>query len=226
MRPQRQGPVSRGKAIKDNQGSFQRGGDRFSSNKNSGPRVNEQIRIPECRLLGDDGTQYGVVSMSEARRISDEHGLDLVEVSPTAQPPVVKLIDFGKYKYELQKKAQEAKKKQIVIQLKEIQLKPNIDIGDLNTKLNHCQKFIEQGDKIKIVMQFRGREMSYRDAGMEKFKTIMAQIVEMGAVVEADPKMMGNRIIAILASTKKPIAKKAEKEEGKVEKKDAPAKKD
>jgi translation initiation factor IF-3 len=151
--------------------------------------------------------------MNEARRISDEAGLDLVEVSPTAQPPVVKLIDFGKYKYELQKKAQEAKKKQIVIQLKEIQVKPNIDIGDLNTKLNHCAKFIEQGDKIKIVMQFRGREMSYRDAGMAKFKSIMAQIAEMGATVEAEPKMMGNRIIAILASTKKPPVKKQEKEE-------------
>jgi translation initiation factor IF-3 len=146
--------------------------------------------------------------MSEARKISDEAGLDLVEVSPTAQPPVVKLIDFGKYKYELQKKANEAKKKQVVIQLKEIQVKPNIDIGDLNTKLNHCHKFIEQGDKIKVVMQFRGREMSYRDAGMEKFKSIMAQITEMGAIVEAEPKMMGNRIIAILASTKKPPVKK------------------
>jgi translation initiation factor IF-3 len=150
--------------------------------------------------------------MSEARRISDEAGLDLVEVSPTAQPPVVKLIDFGKYKYELQKKAQEAKKKQVVIQLKEVQLKPNIDIGDLNTKLNHCHKFIEQGDKIKVVMQFRGREMSYREAGMEKFKSIMAQITEMGAIVEAEPKMMGNRIIAILASIKKPPVKKVEKD--------------
>lgn len=151
--------------------------------------------------------------MSEARRISDEAGLDLVEVSPTAQPPVVKLIDFGKYKYELQKKAQEAKKKQIVIQLKEVQLRPNIEQGDLDTKLNHCRKFLDQGDKIKISMQFRGREMSYRDAGMAKFKTIIAQIVEMGATVEADPKMMGNRIIAILASTRKPPVKKDEKEE-------------
>ncbi len=151
--------------------------------------------------------------MSEARRISDEAGLDLVEVSPTAQPPVVKLIDFGKYKYELQKKAQEAKKKQIVIQLKEVQLRPNIEQGDLDTKLNHCRKFLDQGDKIKISMQFRGREMSYRDAGMEKFKAVIAQIVEMGATVEADPKMMGNRIIAILASTRKPPVKKAEKEE-------------
>ncbi len=203
--------------IKDNQnqGQYQRSS--FSSNKNQGPRVNEQIRIPECRLLGDDGHQYGVVSMGEARRISDELGLDLVEVSPTAQPPVVKVIDYGKYKYELQKKAQEAKKKQIVIQLKEVQFKPNIDIGDLKTKLNHCQKFIDDGDKIKCSMQFRGREMSYRDAGMEKFKSIIAQIVEMGAVVESDPKMMGNRIIAILASTKKPVKKGPKQEDEKKE---------
>ena len=201
--------------IKDNQGpgQFQRSSQFNSSNNKNGPRVNEQIRIPECRLLGDDGHQYGVVSMSEARRISDETGLDLVEVSPTAQPPVVKLIDFGKYKYELQKKAQEAKKKQIVIQLKEVQFKPNIDVGDLKTKLNHCQKFIDDGDKIKASMQFRGREMSYRDAGMEKFKAIIAQIEAMGAIVESEPKMMGNRIIAILASTKKPVKKAHSKED-------------
>lgn len=148
--------------------------------------------------------------MSEARRIAEEQGLDLVEVSPTAQPPVVKVIDYGKYKYELQKKAQEAKKKQVVVQLKEVQLRPNTDHGDLETKLNHCKKFIDQGDKIKISMQFRGREMSYRDAGMEKFKGIIAQIVEFGAVVESEPKLMGNRIITILASTKKPMPKKTE----------------
>jgi translation initiation factor IF-3 len=204
--------------IKDNQnqGQFQRSSSQSgSSNKNSGPRVNEQIRIPECRLLGDDGHQYGVVSMSEARRISDEVGLDLVEVSPTAQPPVVKLIDFGKYKYELQKKAQEAKKKQIVIQLKEVQLRPNIEQNDLQTKLNHCQKFLDDGDKIKISMQFRGREMSYKDAGMEKFKAIVEQIVGMGAVVESEPKLMGNRIIAILASTKKPAKKPHKPEDAK-----------
>lgn len=147
--------------------------------------------------------------MHEARRISDEQGLDLVEVSPTAQPPVVKLVDFGKYKYELQKKAQEAKKKQIVIQLKEVQLRPNTDQGDLDTKLNNCKKFIDQGDKIKISMQFRGREMSYKDAGMEKFKVIIEKIIEYGAIVESEPKMMGNRIIAILASTKKPAPKKS-----------------
>lgn len=168
-------------------------------------------------MLGDDGHQYGVVSMNEARRISDEAGLDLVEVSPTAQPPVVKLIDFGKYKYELQKKAQEAKKKQIVIQLKEIQVRPNIEANDLQTKLNHCAKFLDEGDKIKISMQFRGREMSYRDAGMEKFKAIVAQIEAMGAIIESEPKMMGNRIIAILASTKKPVKGNTKKEDAKKE---------
>ncbi len=151
--------------------------------------------------------------MNEARKIADETGLDLVEVSPTAQPPVVKLIDFGKYKYELQKKAQEAKKKQIVIQLKEIQLRPNIEANDLQTKLNHCAKFLDEGDKIKISMQFRGREMSYRDAGMVKFKEVIKQIEAMGAIVESDPKMMGNRIIAILASTKKPVKGPAKKED-------------
>lgn len=164
-------------------------------------------------MLGDDGHAYGVLTMYEARKIADEAGLDLVEVSPTAQPPVVKLIDFGKYKYELQKKAQEAKKKQIVIQLKEIQLRPNIEANDLQTKLNHCAKFLDDGDKIKISMQFRGREMSYRDAGMVKFKEVIKQIEAMGAVVEADPKMMGNRIIAILASTKKPVKGPAKKED-------------
>jgi translation initiation factor IF-3 len=145
--------------------------------------------------------------MGEARRLSDEQGLDLVEISPTAQPPVVKLIDYGKYKYELQKKAQEAKKKQIVVNLKEVQLRPNIEAHDLQVKLNQCNKFLEQGDKIKISMQFRGREMAYKEAGMEKFKSIVEQIVEMGAAVEADPKLMGNRIIAILASVKKPVKK-------------------
>lgn len=145
--------------------------------------------------------------MSEARRISDEAGLDLVEISPTAQPPVVKLIDFGKYKYELQKKAQEAKKKQVVVNLKEVQLRPNIEQHDLQVKLNQCGKFLEQGDKIKISMQFRGREMAYKDAGMEKFKGIIETIVQMGATIESEPKLMGNRIIAILASTKKPVKK-------------------
>jgi len=145
--------------------------------------------------------------MTEARRISEETGLDLVEISPNARPPVVKLIDYGKYKYELQKKANEAKKKQVVSALKEIQYRPNIEAHDLETKLKKAAQFLEHGDKLKLVMQFRGREMAYRDAGMEKFKAIIEKIIGFGAQVESVPKMMGNRIIAILAPDKKSIKK-------------------
>lgn len=166
--------------------------------------MNDQIRVSECRLIGDDGNQYGVVSLDEARRLSDETGLDLVEVSPSAKPPVIKLVDYGKYKYLQQKKANEAKKKQAVIQLKEIQFRPNIETHDLETKLKRAEKFIGDGDKVKMVMQFRGREMAYRDAGLEKFKGIIKQVEEFGAQMESEPKFMGNRIITIVA----PISKK------------------
>lgn len=129
--------------------------------------------------------------------------MDLVEVSPTAKPPVVKIIDYGKFKYEQQKKANEAKKKSATVQLKEIQFRPNIETHDLETKLKRAEKFLDQNDKVKLVMQFRGREMAYRDAGMEKFKAIIQRVVEFGAATESEPKMMGNRIITILAPDKK-----------------------
>jgi len=170
----------------------------------TGPRVNERIRVPEIRLIGDDGHQYGVVSIDEGRRISKEVGLDLVEVSPNARPPVVKLIDYGKYKYQAQKKAAEAKKKQATVTLKEIKLRPGIDSHDLNVKLKKVHKFLGSGDKVKLLMQFRGREMAHFDLGFDKFKEILAQIVqETEAVVEAEPKRMGNRVHAMLAPSKK-----------------------
>ncbi|MCK5883478.1 MAG: translation initiation factor IF-3 [Bacteriovoracaceae bacterium] len=179
--------------------------------RHQGPRINEQIRISECRLVSDHGEAFGVVSLSEARNIAQEKGVDLVEIAPTAKPPVVKLIDYGKFKYEQQKKLSEAKKKQVKVQLKEIQFKPNIDVHDLQTKLKRAEKFVGQGDKIKMVMQFRGREMAYRDSGLEKFKGIINMVLEMGAIVESIPKMMGNRIIAIVAPSAKPVLKKADK---------------
>ncbi|ATH08180.1 translation initiation factor IF-3 [Halobacteriovorax marinus] len=175
--------------------------------KNLGPRINDQIRISECRLIGDDGTAYGVVSLDKAREIASEQGLDLVEVSPTAKPPVVKVIDYGKFKYDQQKKANEAKKKQAQVSLKEIQFRPNIEAHDLETKLKRAEKFLGQGDKIKMVMQFRGREMAYKDLGLSKFKDILATVEEMGSQVESEPKMMGNRIITIVAPTKKALQK-------------------
>ncbi|WP_241558863.1 translation initiation factor IF-3 [Halobacteriovorax sp. HLS] len=154
--------------------------------------------------MGDDGTAYGIVKLDKAREIADELGLDLVEVSPTAKPPVVKVIDFGKFKYDQQKKANEAKKKQAQVSLKEIQFRPNIEKHDLETKLKRAEKFIDQGDKIKMVMQFRGREMAYKDLGMAKFRDILSTVEKLGSAIESNPKMMGNRIITIVAPNKKP----------------------
>lgn len=146
--------------------------------------------------------------MHEARRIADERTLDLIEVSPSAVPPVVKLINYGKYKYALQKKASEAKKKQVVVQLKEIQFKPNIEKHDLETKLNKVRGFLEDGDKVKLVMMFRGREIAYKDAGMIKFKDILKTVTDMGAVSDSDPVFMGNRIIVIVTPDKKAVITK------------------
>jgi len=142
--------------------------------------------------------------MTEAHRLAQEHGLDLVEISPAAKPPVVKLINYGKYKYQLQKKSTEAKKKQAVVQLKEIQFRPNIEAHDVETKLNKIKEFLEDGNKVKMLMQFRGRELAYLNAGMEKFKAIMSKVEAFGATIEAPPKTMGNRIITIMA----PVTKK------------------
>ncbi len=187
--------------------------------KPQGPRVNDQIRVPECRLIGHDGSALGVVSIDEARKIAADIGLDLVEVSPNARPPVIKVIDYGKFKYDEQKKANEAKKKQAQAQLKEIQMRPNIETHDLETKLKKVYGFLKDGDKVKMVMQFRGREMAYRDAGLEKFKGILAGICEYGATEESPAKLMGNRIISIIAPDKKLIEKRI-KEEAKAAKED------
>lgn len=177
----------------------------FAPRKQSGPRVNEQIRVPEVRLISDDGEQqYGVVSIDRAREIADEAGLDLIEVSPNAKPPVVKVIDYGKFKYQQQKKAAEAKKKQVVINVKEVKFRPAIDVGDLETKLKKVYKFLEQGDKVKMLMQFRGREMAHKEIGLGKFTEIINGVVEKTeASIEAPLKMMGNRAIAMLAPSKK-----------------------
>jgi len=126
-----------------------------------------------------------------------------VEVSPNAKPPVVKLIDYGKYKYMAQKKASESKKKTATVTLKEIQFRPNIEKHDLEVKLRRAQEFIEAGDKVKMIMQFRGREMAHSHIGKAKFADILGAVKEFGDLVEAEPKMMGNRIIAMLAPSKK-----------------------
>lgn len=171
--------------------------------KDLGPRVNERIVAREVRLVGPEEA-YGIVSLEKAFQISDEVGLDLVEVSPNAKPPVVKLIDYGKFKYQQQKKANEAKKKQVTINVKEVKFRPGIDVHDLEVKLKNVFKFLGQGDKVKMLMQFRGREMAHKEIGLGKFKEIIAKVVEdSGAVVESPLKMMGNRAISMLAPPKK-----------------------
>lgn len=135
--------------------------------------------------------------------MANEQGVDLVEISPTASPPVVKLIDFGKYRYQLQKKANEAKKKQAVVEVKEIKIRPNIEKHDLEVKLKKIGEFLEEGDKVKVLMQFRGREMAYFATGLQKFRVILESIVEIGGAIESGPDAMGNRIIAMIGPTKK-----------------------
>ena len=141
--------------------------------------------------------------MQKARSIAYEYGLDLVEVSPNTRPPVVKLIDYGKFRYEQQKRKNEAKKRQHISQLKELQFRPNIETHDLETKLNRAKTFLGQGDRLKLVMNFRGREIAYKDAGSKKFNGIIERVVEMGAKIESGPKQVNNRILCILIPDKK-----------------------
>ena len=126
--------------------------------------INEQIRDREVRLIGENGEQLGIMSAREAMKLAEEAELDLVKIAPTAKPPVCKIIDYGKYRYELARKEKEAKKKQKVVELKEIRLSPNIDLNDLNTKMNAAKKFLSKGDKVKITLRFRGREMAHMNA--------------------------------------------------------------
>ena len=144
-----------------------------------------------------------MVTIYQARLIAQDTGLDLIEVSPTATPPVVKLMDFGKYKYQLQKKVSEAKKKQVVVDIKELKLRPNIEKHDLEVKLRSVQKFFEDGDKVKVTMQFRGRELSHRDLCEQQFQIILAQVTAQGGVIESQSRLMGNKIIALFSPEKK-----------------------
>lgn len=170
---------------------------------NLGPRVNSQIRIPEMRLIGAEGEQHGIVSLAQAKSLAEAAGLDLVEISPTARPPVVKIIDYGKYKFEAQKKLAENKKKQATVALKEIQFRPNIEANDLGVKLKKIAEFFQEGHKVKLIMQFKGRELAYKQSGLDKFNGIIEQAIGFGGIVESPPKLMGPRLIAMMAAIKK-----------------------
>ena len=137
--------------------------------------INEQIRDKEVRLIGENGDQLGVMSAREALKLAEEEELDLVKIAPTAKPPVCKIIDYGKYRYELARKEKEAKKKQKTVEVKEVRLSPNIDTNDLNTKVNNAKKFIQKGNKVKVTLRFRGREMAH----MQTSKHILDDFAEM-----------------------------------------------
>ena len=160
--------------------------------------INEQIRDKEVRLIGADGEQLGIVPVKEAQRIADEAGLDLVKIAPNAQPPVCKVIDYGKYRYELARKEKDAKKKQKVVELKEIRLSPNIDTNDLNTKMNAARKFLTKGNKVKITLRFRGREIAHMNQSRHILDDIAEALADV-AIVEKAPKIEGRSIGMVLA---------------------------
>lgn len=163
--------------------------------------INEQIRDKEVRLIGPDGEQIGVMSSKEAYFKAKDAGLDLVKISPNAKPPVCKIVDYGKYRYEQTRKAKEAKKKQRTVETKEIRLSPNIDTNDLNTKVNQTKKFLQKGNKIKVSLRFRGREMAHKDVGREILNSFYEQLKDV-AVVDKPAKMEGRSMVMILSATK------------------------
>lgn len=160
--------------------------------------INEQIRDKEVRLIGADGEQLGVMPAREAQKIADEAGLDLVKIAPNAQPPVCKVIDYGKYRYELARKEKDAKKKQKVVEIKEIRLSPNIDTNDLNTKMNAARKFLTKGNKVKMTLRFRGREMAHMNQSKHILDDIAEALADV-AIVEKAPKVEGRSIGMVLA---------------------------
>lgn len=160
--------------------------------------INEQIRDREVRLIGEEGEQLGIMSSREAQKLADEAGLDLVKIAPTAKPPVCKIVDYGKYRYEQARKEKEARKKQKTIEIKEIRLSPNIDTNDLNTKINAAKKFLTKGDKVKVTLRFRGREMAHMNASKHILDDFAEALTEI-ATVEKPAKVEGRSMTMVLA---------------------------
>lgn len=159
--------------------------------------INEQIRDKEVRVIGTEGDQLGVMSPKDAMKLAKEANVDLVKIVPNATPPVCKLVNYGKYKYELVRKEKEAKKKQKVVEIKEVRLSPNIEENDLNTKINSARKFIQKGDKVKVTLRFRGREMAHMEASKHILTDFAEQLADC-AVVEKAPKLEGRSMMMFL----------------------------
>lgn len=180
----------------------------------TGPRRNESIRARELRVIDDEGNMLGILPKMDALQLAEDKGLDLVEVNPNGDPPVAKLIDYGKYKYEQKKKQQEIKKKQTVILLKEVQFRPKIDKHDFDFKIKNAKKFLEEGNKVKIVVVFRGRERAHPELGDVLVENIMKEIGELGKA-ESTPKLEGRRMNMVVSPVagKQQIQKEAKKEQ-------------
>ena len=166
---------------------------------NTAHQINEEIRDREVRLIGADGAQLGVMSAREAQARADEAGLDLVKISPTANPPVCKLMDYGKFRFEQSKREKEAKKNQHVVEIKEVRMSPGIDIGDFNTKLRSAQKFLSEGNRVKVTVRFRGREMAHTDIGRKLLLDFAQQCAEQ-AVMDKEPKLEGRHMSIFLSA--------------------------
>ena len=164
-------------------------------------RINDEITTGEIRLIGEDGEQLGIVSVTEAHQIAEEKQLDLVEISPNAEPPVCRLMDYGKFLYSAAKKKQESKKKQKQIIVKEVKFRPGTDIGDYDIKIRNLLRFLDAGNKVKVTLRFRGREMAHQELGMEMLKRVEADLDKLG-VVEQVPKMEGRQMVMVLAPKK------------------------
>ena len=172
----------------------------YTNNSNKGQRINEMIRVREVRLIDDGGNQMGIVSTLEALRMAKDKGLDLVEVSPNANPPVCKILDFGKYRFEQEKKLRDSKKNQKVLKLKEIRMQPKIGPGDLDTKATHVQEFLDEGAKVKVTIRFRGRELAHTELGVGVLQEVLKRLTS-EYVVEKEPAMDG-KTMSMIISTK------------------------
>ncbi|MEN3372140.1 translation initiation factor IF-3 [Dechloromonas sp. ZS-1] len=170
--------------------------------QNKTHRLNDEITVPEIRLQGLEGEQLGIVNIRAALQMAEEAGVDLVEIAPTAKPPVCRIMDYGKFKYQEAKRAHEAKLKQKQVQVKEIKLRPGTDENDYQIKLRNMTRFLDDGDKVKVTLRFRGREMAHQEFGMRQLERIKADLEEVGQV-EQMPKMEGRQMIMVIAPAKK-----------------------
>ena len=163
-----------------------------------GPRSNSDIRVPRVQVIDGEGKNLGILDTRQAIALAEEAGLDLVEISPNNDPPICKFLDFGKFKYQSQKKAAEQRKKQKTQEVKEIKMRPNIDTHDYDVKMRSVRKFLEEGDKVKLTMRFRGREMAHQELGLEVLNRARADIAEMSKV-EAEPRLEGRQMMMVVA---------------------------